>query len=54
MKEDLLAQEPIIALENVAIGYDGQAVLSDISLSVARGSFGRARFAPRPPFPSGP
>ena len=27
------------ALENLAIGYNGQAVLSDISLSIARGSF---------------
>ena len=29
----------VIALENLAIGYDGQAVLSGISLAVARGSF---------------
>jgi len=29
----------IITLESLAIGYDGQAVLSDISLAVARGSF---------------
>ena len=31
--------EPIISLESLAIGYDGQAVLSDISLALARGSF---------------
>jgi ABC-type Mn2+/Zn2+ transport system ATPase subunit len=31
--------EPIITLESLAIGYDGQAVLSGISLAVARGSF---------------
>ncbi len=29
----------IITLESLAIGYDGQAVLSDISLAMARGSF---------------
>lgn len=30
---------PIITLNSLAIGYGGQAVLSDISLAVARGSF---------------
>ncbi len=30
---------PIITLENLAIGYDGQAVLSGISLAIARDSF---------------
>jgi ABC-type Mn2+/Zn2+ transport system ATPase subunit len=30
---------PIITLESLAIGYDGQAVLSGISLAVSRGSF---------------
>jgi ABC-type Mn2+/Zn2+ transport system ATPase subunit len=30
---------PIITLENLAIGYDGKAVLSGISLAIARGSF---------------
>ncbi|HTL71866.1 MAG TPA: metal ABC transporter ATP-binding protein [bacterium] len=29
----------IISLESLAIGYDGQAVLSGISLAIARGSF---------------
>jgi ABC-type Mn2+/Zn2+ transport system ATPase subunit len=31
--------EPFITLDNLAIGYDRQPVLSGISLSVARGSF---------------
>ena len=31
--------EPVITLEGLAIGYDGQPVLSGISLAVARGSF---------------
>ncbi len=31
--------EPFITLENLAIGYDGQPVLSGISLAIARGSF---------------
>jgi ABC-type Mn2+/Zn2+ transport system ATPase subunit len=31
--------EPVIILENLAIGYESQAVLSGISLAVARGSF---------------
>src|SRR2546426_2645096 len=31
--------EPFITLENLAVGYDGQPVLSGISLSIARGSF---------------
>src|SRR5882724_360463 len=31
--------DPIITLESLAIGYDGQAVLSGISLAIARGSF---------------
>jgi ABC-type Mn2+/Zn2+ transport system ATPase subunit len=31
--------EPIIMLDNLAIGYDRQPVLSGISLSIARGSF---------------
>ena len=31
--------DPIITLESLAIGYDGQAVLSGISLAVTRGSF---------------
>lgn len=31
--------DSIITLENLAIGYDGQAVLSGMSLAVARGSF---------------
>ena len=31
--------EPIITLDNLAIGYDGQAVLADISLAIARDSF---------------
>ncbi len=31
--------EPFLTLENLAIGYDGQPVLSDISLTVAPGSF---------------
>jgi len=30
---------PVITLESLAIGYDGQAVLSGISLTIARGSF---------------
>lgn len=30
---------PIITLDHLAIGYDGQAVLSGISLAIARGSF---------------
>jgi len=30
---------PFITLDNLAIGYDGQPVLSGISLSVARGAF---------------
>jgi len=30
---------PLITLENLAIGYNGQPVLSDISLAIARGSF---------------
>ena len=31
--------EPLITLDSLAIGYDGQPVLSGISLSIARGSF---------------
>ena len=31
--------DSVITLESLAIGYDGQAVLSGISLAVARGSF---------------
>jgi ABC-type Mn2+/Zn2+ transport system ATPase subunit len=31
--------DPFITLENLDIGYDGQAVLSGISLSIARSSF---------------
>jgi ABC-type Mn2+/Zn2+ transport system ATPase subunit len=31
--------EPIITFESLAIGYDGRAVLSGISLSIARSSF---------------
>ena len=31
--------DSIISLESLAIGYDGQAVLSGISLAIARGSF---------------
>jgi ABC-type Mn2+/Zn2+ transport system ATPase subunit len=31
--------EPFITLDNLAIGYDGQPVLSGISLSIGRGSF---------------
>jgi ABC-type Mn2+/Zn2+ transport system ATPase subunit len=31
--------EPIITLDGLAIGYDGQAVLSGISLAIARSSF---------------
>jgi ABC-type Mn2+/Zn2+ transport system ATPase subunit len=31
--------EPFITLENLAIGYDAQPVLSGISLSIAQGSF---------------
>jgi ABC-type Mn2+/Zn2+ transport system ATPase subunit len=31
--------EPLISLENLSIGYNGQAVLSGISLSIARSSF---------------
>src|SRR6478736_7428241 len=31
--------DSIITLEDLAIGYDGQAVLAGISLAVARGSF---------------
>ena len=30
---------PVITLESLAIGYDGQAVLSGISLAIAQGSF---------------
>src|SRR2546423_6983375 len=30
---------PLITLEDLAIGYNGQPVLSGISLSIARGSF---------------
>jgi zinc transport system ATP-binding protein len=29
----------VITLQDLAVGYDGQAVLSDISLAIARGSF---------------
>jgi ABC-type Mn2+/Zn2+ transport system ATPase subunit len=29
----------LITLDNLAVGYEGQAVLSGISLAVARGSF---------------
>jgi ABC-type Mn2+/Zn2+ transport system ATPase subunit len=31
--------DPVITLESLAIGYDGQAVLSGISLAIVRGSF---------------
>ncbi len=31
--------EPLISLDHLAVGYDGQAVLSDISLAIERGSF---------------
>ena len=31
--------DSLITLDNLAIGYDGQAVLSGISLAIARGSF---------------
>jgi len=31
--------EPFITLENLSIGYDGEPVLSDISLSIRRGTF---------------
>jgi ABC-type Mn2+/Zn2+ transport system ATPase subunit len=31
--------EPVITLDGLAIGYDGQAVLSGISLAIARSSF---------------
>jgi ABC-type Mn2+/Zn2+ transport system ATPase subunit len=31
--------EPLIALKDLSIGYNGQAVLSGISLAIARGSF---------------
>jgi len=31
--------DPVITLESLAIGYDGQVVLAGISLAVARGSF---------------
>jgi len=31
--------EPLISLENLSIGYNGQAVLSGISLAIARSSF---------------
>jgi ABC-type cobalamin/Fe3+-siderophores transport system ATPase subunit len=31
--------KPIITLDNLAIGYNRQPVLSGISLSIARGSF---------------
>jgi ABC-type Mn2+/Zn2+ transport system ATPase subunit len=31
--------EPFIVLDNLAIGYDGHAILSGISLSIERGSF---------------
>jgi ABC-type Mn2+/Zn2+ transport system ATPase subunit len=31
--------DPLITLDNLAIGYNGQAVLSGISLSIARSSF---------------
>jgi len=34
-----MSADAIITLENLAIGYDGQAVLSGISLGVERGSF---------------
>ena len=34
-----MSADAIITLENLAIGYDGQAVLSRISLGVERGSF---------------
>jgi len=33
------ASEPLIVFDNLAIGYDGQPVLSGISLSVPRGAF---------------
>src|SRR5438445_5366140 len=31
--------EPLITLDSLAIGYDGQAVLSGITLTIAHGSF---------------
>jgi ABC-type Mn2+/Zn2+ transport system ATPase subunit len=31
--------DPVISLDSLAIGYDGRAVLSGISLAIARGSF---------------
>src|ERR1035438_6421006 len=31
--------EPVITLDGLAIGYDGRAVLSGISLAIARSSF---------------
>jgi ABC-type transporter Mla maintaining outer membrane lipid asymmetry ATPase subunit MlaF len=31
--------EPIITFDDLAIGYDGQVVLSGISLAIARSSF---------------
>jgi ABC-type Mn2+/Zn2+ transport system ATPase subunit len=36
---DLSASEPFIVFDDLAIGYDGQPVLSGISLSVPRGAF---------------
>ncbi len=36
---DVQASEPFITLDELAIGYDGQPMLSGISLSIARGSF---------------
>src|SRR5437868_8062052 len=34
-----MTNESIITLQNLAIGYNGQAVLSDICLSILRSSF---------------
>jgi ABC-type Mn2+/Zn2+ transport system ATPase subunit len=31
--------DPLITLDRLAVGYNGQAVLADISLAIARGSF---------------
>ena len=37
--QDVSANEPFIRFDDLAIGYDGQPVLSGISLSITRGSF---------------
>jgi ABC-type Mn2+/Zn2+ transport system ATPase subunit len=39
LRPGLVATEPLIRLENLSIGYDGQAIFSGISLSILRSTF---------------